>query len=423
MAQADPPDPKGSASSSGGNQTPADIDAFGGYRARLLVSEIKLYHEAAVAAGRREGDLGRRLNGEIARARQLYEQRVPQRVRAHAGLLPRRTRANAGEWRRRAPRSEKLSRDRGCRNADAICRTFCLLTIGLTLLASGTSPRAQSPAPAIARDPVLLKPTNHPRLPSDPADVWLVPVQPAVARTAAVNDFVNAVKLEVDSNFAKALPILSQPAVQQGTLGFYAVYYQGLAELRTGHPADARKTFRSLAAKNPVGYLVEATALREAECAEALGNESAAMEIYTRLAAGRTTAPDDVLLRLGRAARAAGDLQRATEAFERVIYEFPFSDLALVASAEVETLPLAPISAGSARYKLELGRAERLFVAKRYPQARQAFEGVKAASQGDDRELVTIRLAECDFLQKRPRNARDALEPYIDHAARQGEAL
>ena len=44
--------------------------------ARLLVSEIKLYHEAAVIAGRRERDLAARLGAEIARARVLYEQRV-----------------------------------------------------------------------------------------------------------------------------------------------------------------------------------------------------------------------------------------------------------------------------------------------------------------------------------------------------------
>ena len=50
--------------------------------ARLLVSEIKLYHEAAVVAGRRERDLATRLGGEIARARVLYEQRVAASVRA-----------------------------------------------------------------------------------------------------------------------------------------------------------------------------------------------------------------------------------------------------------------------------------------------------------------------------------------------------
>lgn len=52
--------------------------------ARLLVSEIKLYHEPAVAAGQRERDLSSRLGGEIARARVLYEQRVPAAVRQRA---------------------------------------------------------------------------------------------------------------------------------------------------------------------------------------------------------------------------------------------------------------------------------------------------------------------------------------------------
>jgi hypothetical protein len=49
--------------------------------ARLLVSEIKLYHEAEVTAGCRERDLASRLGGEIARVRTLYEQRVPADVR------------------------------------------------------------------------------------------------------------------------------------------------------------------------------------------------------------------------------------------------------------------------------------------------------------------------------------------------------
>ncbi len=298
------------------------------------------------------------------------------------------------------------------------------MTLGAALLMPAASMRAQAPAAATAAPvgDLVLKPTNHPRLPGDPSDVWLVPIRP-LPRTAVVNEFVTAVKLEVDSNFARALPILSQSAIQEGVLGHYATYYQGLAELRLGRPADARRTFQSLAARHPVGYLVEAVALREAECAEAVGDQSAAMEIYSRLAATKTTAPDDVLLRLGRAAKAAGDLDHATDAFQRVVYEFPFSDLALVASNELESLPLAPIAPGSTRYKLELGRAERLFGAKRYPQAKQAFEAVRGSSQGDDRELVNIRLAECEFFLKHARNTRDALKPYTESASRQGEAL
>ncbi|HEX5475507.1 MAG TPA: hypothetical protein VFX12_12680 [Vicinamibacterales bacterium] len=45
--------------------------------ARLLISEIKLYNESAVRLGRQQRDLLDRLGPEIARARRLYEERVP----------------------------------------------------------------------------------------------------------------------------------------------------------------------------------------------------------------------------------------------------------------------------------------------------------------------------------------------------------
>ena len=62
----------------------ADDDAAARRYARLLVSEIKLYHESDVTAGRRERDLATRLGGEIARARGLYEERVPAQIRRRA---------------------------------------------------------------------------------------------------------------------------------------------------------------------------------------------------------------------------------------------------------------------------------------------------------------------------------------------------
>jgi hypothetical protein len=62
----------------------SEEDASAQRYAKLLVSEIRLYHESDVLAGRREADLGTRLGGEIARARVLYDQRVPPHVRQRA---------------------------------------------------------------------------------------------------------------------------------------------------------------------------------------------------------------------------------------------------------------------------------------------------------------------------------------------------
>lgn len=60
-----------------------DEDAARRY-ARLLLSEIRMYHQPLVDAGRRSGNLLARLGGEIDRARRLYEARVPSSVAARA---------------------------------------------------------------------------------------------------------------------------------------------------------------------------------------------------------------------------------------------------------------------------------------------------------------------------------------------------
>jgi hypothetical protein len=49
--------------------------------ARLLVAEIKLYHETTVEEARRRGDILRRLRPQIERAQQLYAERVPSGIR------------------------------------------------------------------------------------------------------------------------------------------------------------------------------------------------------------------------------------------------------------------------------------------------------------------------------------------------------
>ncbi len=55
--------------------------------AKLLVSEIKLYHEAAVSQGRRDRNLVDRLRPEIERARRLYEDRIPAETRARGDFF------------------------------------------------------------------------------------------------------------------------------------------------------------------------------------------------------------------------------------------------------------------------------------------------------------------------------------------------
>jgi hypothetical protein len=55
--------------------------------ARLLISEIKLYNEAAVRVGREKRDLLTRLRPEIERARRLYDERVSPSVAARGAYF------------------------------------------------------------------------------------------------------------------------------------------------------------------------------------------------------------------------------------------------------------------------------------------------------------------------------------------------
>jgi soluble lytic murein transglycosylase len=287
-----------------------------------------------------------------------------------------------------------------------------------------TTPSAQQPVGTTSAAVVVLRPTDHPPLPEDPSRFWMTPTKADVTRTAALNAFASAVRLEGDGQFAKALPILSPPLLRGHVLNEYVRYYRGLAELSVGRTTDARSTFQALTASGPSGYLWEAAALREAEADEALGDYPAALAIYERLSRTKSATPDDVLIRMGMAAEAVGDFEKALTAFSLAYYGFPFSDLTPAIELALSRLPNRPaLAPGSNRFKLELGRAQQLFGGKRYSLARTAFARLQSAAEGDDLELVRLRIAESDYFLKQFRAARDGVTPYIEKASRQGEAL
>jgi hypothetical protein len=117
-----------------------------------------------------------------------------------------------------------------------------------------------------------------------------------------------------------------------------------------------------------------------------------AVGVYERLLAANAGAPDDLLMRIGKAAKSGGDTTKSAAAYARVYYEFPLSDFAPAAGFEVLHSPALELLAyGSHRYTLELARAERLFTAKQYVPAHAAFDLLRAAAQGDDSELVRLQ--------------------------------
>jgi soluble lytic murein transglycosylase len=294
------------------------------------------------------------------------------------------------------------------------------IALAAVVLMAVSAPRAAQETGSLTSASVVLRPTDHPRVPRELSEFWMAPDK-GRARTAAQVNLATAIKLEEAGDHARALALLTNPATkQERPLSTYVEYYKGLAELHLGRAADARATFRALRSGNPIGYLAEMAALREAECDEALGDQTAAIAVYEQLTLTRTMAPDEILMKLGMAAQDAGDADRARAAFERLYYEYPLSDLADAAQGALNG---APTSSSAVRLKQDLARAERLFTARMYLPARSTFERLRDAVESQDRMLIRLRLAECDYFLRRYRAAADALRPFVESGTRPAEAL
>ena len=81
------PGPSSAAPPSAMMQITDGVAAAARRTARLLVAEIRLFHEPAVDEGRRDRNLLSRLAPEIERARQAYNEQVPAGVRGHADFF------------------------------------------------------------------------------------------------------------------------------------------------------------------------------------------------------------------------------------------------------------------------------------------------------------------------------------------------
>jgi soluble lytic murein transglycosylase len=289
-------------------------------------------------------------------------------------------------------------------------------------LSTGTRP-PQVPATDASQQP---RPTDHAPLPASLGEYWLVPPAgwaPGHADTvSAARSLAHAAALIGEEKYAQALPFIRSSALAGTPLAGYAAYLTGLAELELDRIDDARRTFAALRAAKPAGYLAEAATLQLAEASTTQRDYAAAVALYEELLAQKPASPDDVLLRLARAASSAGDRVRALEAYQTLYYDWPTSEGAAAAEQEMPLSALEPITPGSPRFARELARAERLFAERRFAPAREAFDRLAATATGDQAELVQLRLVESDYYLRRYQRVREDLKPFLDRASRRAEA-
>lgn len=261
-----------------------------------------------------------------------------------------------------------------------ITRLACLVLAGLV---AAPALRAAAPGPAS---------------PIRAADLWLAPVTAPGTKSS----FALAIDELAAGRPAVALPWLTK-ATADPVLGGYALLYEGRAAIALSRPADAAAAARQLLAAHPSGYLNEAALLLAADAAEASANWPVVVRTLQTLAIGKPAAPEKIALRLGRAALAAKDPLLAAEAFTTTYYDFPLTDEADAAAVELAKLTPRGVTTAPtpATYPRDLARAQQLYGAKRYTDARKAFVAVRDLSVGADRALVDLRISQCDFGLKR----------------------
>lgn len=239
-------------------------------------------------------------------------------------------------------------------------------------------------------------------------DLWLAPSTDAVAPS----ELARAVAMISAGRAEDAIPMLVH-ATGDPDLGGYAQMYLGRAYLATGKYDRAINAARLILDRSGSGALGESAWWLLGDASAVAGNWVDAAAAYDALTKQRISSPSLAYMRLGQAAERAGDESAARAAYAKVYYDLPLSSEASDADVALTRLGRDQVAD---RDVLESKRAETLFAARRYADARKAFEALRGRATGDDRWPLDLRLAQCDVGQRRFASARDALRAYLANA-------
>jgi soluble lytic murein transglycosylase len=276
-------------------------------------------------------------------------------------------------------------------------RAVPVMVLGLCLVAwAGTGPdREVDATPAVDAQAGALWIAPDPGSPGAASPIALAVADLAAGRAEAAIAPLAA---------AKTTPLV----------GGYALLHLGRAHMALGQHDAAASVARDLLAREPEGALGEAAHWLAIDAADATGDLARAMPYLEALIARRPSAHEQAHLRLGRAALAAGRRDVAFESFRRLYYEYALSAEAVEAEQELTALDPGWRRPSTATYELELGRAQRFFGARRYADARKTFESIRPAATREDRVLIDLRLAQCEYHLGRYTTARTALRRFLD---------
>ncbi len=277
------------------------------------------------------------------------------------------------------------------------------LSVATVALAGGVWSWGVGDAAAIASLPQA--PTTAARSWTE-TELWLAPV----IEPAGLSAVARGAELVASGEAAQALHLLA-PSVGDPELGVYARLHLGRAYFALNRPVDAAAEARAIIATAPGGYAGESALWLLAEALEHDGKWADALATWQAVSGlpGRSSAAT-VQLRLAQAAEKAGDRVLARGAYARLFFEFPEAP---ESDAAETALARFPPSSDTDTTRLELTRAARLFDARRFTAAHRAYERVSGRTTGVERQLVELRLAQCDVSLQRFARGLDSLAAWL----------
>ena len=306
-----------------------------------------------------------------------------------------------------------LSRRNPVRSTGAMHRLPATV-IGAALLAGVTLSASQLVVPGRASTPVTpakLSPTAHPPVPHELASMWLVPQQ-GTKHGPALANFVRGVRLlEEEDRAAAALPLVSDGVLSTTPVADYAKYYTGQALAKLLRYDEAGKVLAALVSRQIDGHLPEDAAFALAEVREIQKDYKAAVAVYEAMVLKKLAQPHVAWLRLGLAAELAGLPARSVEALQRAYYDYPTT---AESERAAEALDRQDVDLEAPFVSRELARADLLFRARQWTQARTSYQRVRPLAAGADRARVDMRIAAAAVNLGRHREGRTALGAHLD---------
>jgi soluble lytic murein transglycosylase len=245
------------------------------------------------------------------------------------------------------------------------------------------------------------------------SDLWMAPSPDAVSARArlarAVADFAGG-KTEA------ALPIFIG-ATDDPVLGQYARLFAGRAHLALARPTEVSRMVNGIMNGAPSDALAESALSLAIDAALLAADKQAVFANLQQLASRPTSAPAANEFRLLQAALGVSNRAAAMASYRRLYFEYPAMPETADAIEEMEKVGVGRPALTREDLARHQARADGLFTAGRYADARTAFLALQPLANPESRELLELRIAECDLFLKKHAAAASALRALVDKPA------